>query len=415
MFRSNDRVYRSSNPTLVGVVCMSEGDELFIEWDDGSEEWCLASSLRSATTGRRANPSPIEAPEIADLEFVTRLDRDAGAIYMVREATYRGDEAAFPAIESSEDIFALWSGMGDMSQEHIVVGILDASHHLVAWKAVHKGQLETVEASLRQILGDALLVGRARGIVMLHNHPSGDPEPSEDDYNLTQSVEQLGNELGLGLYDHVVVGRPAHGRSSYYSFRDEGKLNGEWTKAWEDREDPYDRGDLPALSEAGPLVDASPINDLRYDVERDPSGDGMVLIRDDRYRGDDQSKPSVATALEVVSLFESLGDEDVLVVLLFDVRQSLIGWSATPLAGQSIQSFLRRIATEILMTNASCVALIQNERRKNEDAVRLAQEVMKMTALMDVTFLDSVIVGPDVEVSMLEEDLVPGLGVPPRP
>jgi DNA repair protein RadC len=57
---------------------------------------------------------------------------------------------------------------------------------------------------------------------MVPNHPSGDPSPSEADLRLTRRISETSRVLQLNLIDHVIVGSPAPGRSSYFSFKEGG-------------------------------------------------------------------------------------------------------------------------------------------------------------------------------------------------
>ena len=60
---------------------------------------------------------------------------------------------------------------------------------------------------------------------MVHNHPSGDPSPSEADLRLTRRMVEAARILQLRLIDHVIIGSPAPGRSSYFSFKEGGVIS----------------------------------------------------------------------------------------------------------------------------------------------------------------------------------------------
>ena len=70
----------------------------------------------------------------------------------------------------------------------------------------------------REAFGPALRESAAF-VIFVHNHPSGDPEPSEDDVQITRRLKETGEILGIRVLDHLVVGD-----GSYYSFADEGQL-----------------------------------------------------------------------------------------------------------------------------------------------------------------------------------------------
>jgi DNA repair protein RadC len=84
-------------------------------------------------------------------------------------------------------------------------------HHLVA-----QGILDTVLAHQREVFRTAI-VANAGAIVMMHNHPSGDPTPSEADCKVTREMIRAGNILRIELIDHVIIGRPDPERIKAFS------------------------------------------------------------------------------------------------------------------------------------------------------------------------------------------------------
>jgi len=65
----------------------------------------------------------------------------------------------------------------------------------------------------------------AYSVILVHNHPSGDPSPSEPDMRLTRRILEASRILQLHLIDHVIIGSPAPGRSSYFSFKEGGVIS----------------------------------------------------------------------------------------------------------------------------------------------------------------------------------------------
>jgi DNA repair protein RadC len=65
----------------------------------------------------------------------------------------------------------------------------------------------------------------AYSFILVHNHPSGDPSPSEADLRLTRRIKEASRVLELNLIDHVIIGSPAPGRSSYFSFKEGGVIS----------------------------------------------------------------------------------------------------------------------------------------------------------------------------------------------
>ncbi len=99
----------------------------------------------------------------------------------------------------------LWSEFKDADREVTIVLLLDTCLRPINYSVVSVGSLRRSEASLANIYKTAIL-SNAGYIVLAHNHPSGDPEPSENDYSITGKVKEAGELLGIPLLDHIVIG-----------------------------------------------------------------------------------------------------------------------------------------------------------------------------------------------------------------
>ena len=101
-----------------------------------------------------------------------------------------------------------------------VFGILCVStkHRVIAFHEVSRGTLDSTLVHPREVFKAALLANAA-AIVLTHNHPSGDPTPSPDDYQLTRRLVDAGKLIGVEVLDHIIVG---DGR--YFSFREAGRF-----------------------------------------------------------------------------------------------------------------------------------------------------------------------------------------------
>lgn len=83
---------------------------------------------------------------------------------------------------------------------------LDTRNHLIADQVLAEGSACSVPVSIRDVVQRSLQLG-ATAILLIHNHPSGNPTPSEDDLHTTQKIESAVTMLGIRLHDHVIVGR----------------------------------------------------------------------------------------------------------------------------------------------------------------------------------------------------------------
>ena len=107
------------------------------------------------------------------------------------------------------------------SVEVFAVACLSTRHRVLSWHVLSRGTRSATSVSLPDVFVPACLTPGTTGIVVLHNHPSGDPTPSPDDLQLTRRLEHAANILDIALLDHLIVG---DGR--YFSFREAGALGG---------------------------------------------------------------------------------------------------------------------------------------------------------------------------------------------
>lgn len=215
------KVYLRENPSQTGRVYMRRGSKAFVVWEGEEDGGTYSLSELGAS---ESSSSLIHAPEIADLEYTTRLDPETDTVYMERNNSYQGRSAPLPVVESADNIYEAFRYMGELDREHIVVGLLNVRNELMGWKVVHATDLASVEASGRAIVRDAFLANAA-GIFIIHNHPTGDPTPSEEDKKVTEYIADLTEPLDLNFFDHVIIGCEADHHAPYYSFREDNQLS----------------------------------------------------------------------------------------------------------------------------------------------------------------------------------------------
>ena len=103
-------------------------------------------------------------------------------------------------------------------QEVLIVMLLDGRNHLLKEETISRGTVNGTLITPREIFMEALKY-HAVAVVLVHNHPSGDPTPSECDREITERVYTSGELLGVKLLDHIVIGD-----QKYISFREQGML-----------------------------------------------------------------------------------------------------------------------------------------------------------------------------------------------
>ncbi len=148
---------------------------------------------------------------VADLEKthgigpVKAVEIHAALALGPRLAAFRPDSR--PSIGSPEDVFNLIGlEMGLLQQEHLRVLLLNTRNEVLRIQDLYKGSVNTAQVRVAEVLRPAIQEN-APAIVVVHNHPSGDPSPSEPDVAMTREVYQAGRLLDIAVLDHIIIGQ----------------------------------------------------------------------------------------------------------------------------------------------------------------------------------------------------------------
>lgn len=117
----------------------------------------------------------------------------------------------------------LGAEMRQLGKESLRVVLLDTKLRLLRVEQVSLGSLNECLAHPREILRPAV-VHNAHAFILVHNHPSGDPSPSEADRRITLRMAEAAKMLQINFFDHVIIGSPAPGRAPFFSFREAGVI-----------------------------------------------------------------------------------------------------------------------------------------------------------------------------------------------
>jgi len=131
----------------------------------------------------------------------------------VREAALRlaqGGVMNKPVLTSWQALLDyLRAGMAFEKTEQFRILYLNRKNALIADEVQQKGTVDHTPVYPREVVKRALELG-ATALIMVHNHPSGDPTPSEDDIEMTREVREAGEKLGITLHDHVIISKNGH-------------------------------------------------------------------------------------------------------------------------------------------------------------------------------------------------------------
>jgi len=140
-------------------------------------------------------------------------ETSAAAIRIVAMATRR-----FARQEVSEQpVLSTWQtlisyltiDMAHLKVERVRALYLDTKNRLIRDEHLGDGSLDEAAIHPREVIRKALDLGAA-SMILVHNHPSGSPEPSRADIHITQKIAEAGHHLGISVHDHVVIGREGH-------------------------------------------------------------------------------------------------------------------------------------------------------------------------------------------------------------
>ncbi len=120
--------------------------------------------------------------------------------------TRRETPQDLPSIGSPEDVyFLLGPEMSPLAQEQLRVLLLNTRNQVVGHRVVYQGNVSSSQVRTAEVFRPAVQEGMP-SIIVVHNHPSGDPDPSPDDVAITRKLKKAAKLLDIDLLDHVVIG-----------------------------------------------------------------------------------------------------------------------------------------------------------------------------------------------------------------
>lgn len=158
---------------------------------------------------QRASPSAPVACERGTLMYELKVVRERRAGY-----------GSLRSIRSSREVYDLFHDrFAHADREEFIVVPLDAKNRVLGFHVVSVGSLTSSLVHPRECFKVAILANAA-ALILVHNHPSGDPKPSSEDLAITKRLSEIGELMGIRVLDHVVVGD-----NRYVSFVDDGLLS----------------------------------------------------------------------------------------------------------------------------------------------------------------------------------------------
>jgi len=113
---------------------------------------------------------------------------------------------SLPIVQSVKDVVMQVSYLREKTREHLMAIYLNARNELLYRKHIFTGTLNASLIHPREIFQEALSQNAA-SVILVHNHPSGDPEPSQDDLEITKRLIEAGKIMGIDILDHIIISK----------------------------------------------------------------------------------------------------------------------------------------------------------------------------------------------------------------
>lgn len=154
-------------------------------------------------------------------KYDLRLDKESRPVIAESGTEFKVDgRKVFNHPEMLADFFGDSIGIRQAANEHVYIACLDTRLHIIGCFEASHGSVNESMFPVREILQKALLIG-AVNIAISHNHPAGDPTPSQADIQATDRIKKAADLIGVCVIDHVII---AANTPIYYSFQENGKI-----------------------------------------------------------------------------------------------------------------------------------------------------------------------------------------------
>ncbi|MBI4491560.1 MAG: DNA repair protein RadC [Chloroflexi bacterium] len=173
-------------------------NQLLARFGTGEDGPAALAQLAEASIGELSRQPGIGPAKAMELKAAFELGRRLVSLNP-------GDR---PQVRSPQDVAnLLLAEMGALDQEHLRTVLLNTKNRVLGVHDVYRGSLNTSLVRVGEVFREPIR-NNCAAIILVHNHPSGDPTPSPEDVRLTQQVVEAGQLLDVEVLDHLVIGRP---------------------------------------------------------------------------------------------------------------------------------------------------------------------------------------------------------------
>lgn len=204
-----------------GSASLSTAELLSIILRTGSvQENALSLAHRLLAQYNLQQLSSINPTQLMDIHGIktSKAAQIAACFELARrlESFSAGDR---PVVNSPEDVYRqVYPRMREQKKESFIELCLDTKNHITREDTISTGSLNANIVHPREVFKTALIESAAH-IIVVHNHPSGDPSPSREDIEITKKLVEAGKIIGIDVLDHVIIGEGRH-----YSMKEAGHI-----------------------------------------------------------------------------------------------------------------------------------------------------------------------------------------------
>ena len=206
-----------------GAAALTDSELLAILIGSGTQEKSALDIARDLTADNGILKNIALVRDVKELAKTKGLGRAKAALIIAALELGRRIAGAEPlvrdSITSPEDgVALLMPRLRYESKEHFLVVLLNSKNKVLDIEQISEGSLNSSVVHPREVFAPAVL-HHAAAILTAHNHPSGDPTPSKEDKDLTNTLVQAGKYMGIPVLDHIIIGD-----AKYFSFKEHSYL-----------------------------------------------------------------------------------------------------------------------------------------------------------------------------------------------
>lgn len=199
-----------------GPQALSDAELLAILIGSGTKRKSALELAKEVLESGRGRLDQVSLEDLSQIKGLgkAKVSRISAALELARRHFQRGA----PKVREPEEALPYFQELRDKKQEHFAVLTLNGANEVIQFRVITVGLLNSSQVHPREVFAEAI-ADRAAAVIVGHNHPSGNLQPSPEDLTITRQLAEAGRLLGIELLDHLIVTK-----TGWLSLRREGYL-----------------------------------------------------------------------------------------------------------------------------------------------------------------------------------------------